>query len=70
MTDASALNIGRSKSLCFSSTSMIKGKMEYTPEKRRLPMLKDLLSTRNGNNDIPGLSSEEIEDAIKWLCTS
>ena len=54
--------------------SMIKRKMQYMPvpddEKWCVPMLKDLLSTRNGCNYIPGFSSEEIEDVIKWLCTS
>ena len=55
------------------TTSMIKRKMQYMPvsddEKWCVLMLKDLLSTRNGRSDIPGFSSKDIKDAIKWLCT-
>ena len=54
--------------------SSVKGNMKYFPtpeaEAWRLPLLRDLLDARNGSSTLPGFSPSEIEEVLKYVCTS
>ena len=56
------------------SKTFVKKNMKYAAvpdsEKWRPSILSELLDARSGRSSMPGFSSAEVEDMIKFVCTS
>ena len=56
------------------SPQLVKTDMRYfeLPENQswRLPVIFDLLQARNNNAEITGFSKQEVEDLLRYTCTS
>ena len=58
----------------FITKAGVKRNMKYFPipdeEAWRLPLLNDLMKARNDNTILPGFSLSEVEEILKYVCTS
>ena len=58
----------------FITKDGVKRNMKYFPipdeEAWRLPLLRDLMKARNDNTILPGFSLSEVEEILKYVCTS
>ena len=58
----------------FISKTCVKRNLKYFPipdgEVWRLPLLRDLMETRNDNTLLPGFTPSEVHEMLKYVCTS